>query len=175
MNPLSTTKQEFIAPRGALTGNQAVQQVKAVLKAIYLSGWQVAADANMAGRMDPDQKIPCELAAMDYNLLFAPLAGFHALNCGMLNLARDFNKRGMPAYAKLQEAEFAGESFGYSATRHQREVGAGYFDEVNVIISAGRVVSDRLARFYGGRTASSPGDCGDARRSGKSGFQFARN
>jgi len=137
MNPLSTTKQEFIAPLGALTGNQAVQQLKAVLKAIYLSGWQVAADANMAGRMDPDQKIPCELAAMDYNLLFAPLAGFHALNCGMLNLAREFNKRGMPAHAELQQAEFAAKSLGCSATRHQCEVGSGYFDEVSVIISGG--------------------------------------
>ena|SRR5208282_3536350 len=112
---------------------------------------------------------------MDYKFKFITLAGFHALNYGMFSLARKFNKRGMPAYAELQEAEFAAESFGYSATRPQREVGTGYFDEVSVIISGGRVVNNRLARFYGGRTASSPGDCGDARRSGKSGFQFAKN
>src|SRR5208283_5320898 len=74
---------------------------------------------------------------MDYKFKFITLAGFHALNYGMFSLARKFNKRGMPAYAELQEAEFAAESFGYSATRPQREVGTGYFDEVSVIISGG--------------------------------------
>ena len=168
-------EQEFVAALGALTGNQAVQQVNAGLKAIYLSGWQVAADANLAGRMYPDQKFPCELAAMGCRFLFSSLAGFHALHYGMFSLAREFNERGMPAYAELQEAEVAAESFGYPATRHQHEVGTGYFDEVSVIISGGRIVNNGLARFYGGRTASSPGDCGDARRSWKRGIQFAKN
>ncbi len=58
------------------------------------------------------------------------LAGFHALNHTMFQLARDCEERGMAAYAELQEAEFAAEQYGYTATKHQREVGTGYFDEV---------------------------------------------
>lgn len=166
MNPLSTTKQEFIAALGGLTGNQAVLQVKAVLKAIYFSGWQVAADANLAGQMYPDQKFPCELAAMGCRLLLTPLAGFHALHYSMFSLAREFNKRGMPAYAELQEAEVAAESFGYPATRHQREVGTGYFDEVSVIISGGESSTTALRGFteaeqlHRQAIAETPGDLG---------------
>ena len=79
-----------------------------------------------------------ELAAMGYRFQFITLAGFHALNYSMFSLARGFKERGMSAYAELQEAEFAAETHGYTATRHQREVGAGYFDEVSVIISGGQ-------------------------------------
>jgi isocitrate lyase len=78
-----------------------------------------------------------ELAAMGYKFQFITLAGFHALNYSMFSLARGFKERGMPAYAELQEAEFGAEALGYTATRHQREVGTGYFDEVSVIISGG--------------------------------------
>ena len=78
-----------------------------------------------------------ELAAMGYKFQFITLAGFHALNYSMFNLARGFKERGMPAYADLQEAEFAAESDGYTATRHQREVGTSYFDEVSLVISGG--------------------------------------
>ena len=167
MNPPSTTKQEFVAALGAFTGNLAVLQVKAGLKAIYLSGWQVAAEANLTGQMYRDQKFPCELTAMGDRLLFTPLAGCHALNYGMFRLAREFNKRGMPAYAELQEAEFAGESFGYSATRHQqREVGTGCFDDVSVIISGGESSTAALRgsteaeQFHRQAIAETPGDLG---------------
>jgi isocitrate lyase len=78
-----------------------------------------------------------ELAAMGYKFQFITLAGFHALNYSMFSLAQGFKERGMPAYAELQEAEFAAEAHGYTATRHQREVGTGYFDEVSVVISGG--------------------------------------
>jgi len=78
-----------------------------------------------------------ELAAMGYKFQFITLAGFHALNYSMFSLARGFKERGMSAYAELQEAEFGAETLGYTATRHQREVGTGYFDEVSVIISGG--------------------------------------
>ena len=77
------------------------------------------------------------LAQMGYKFQFITLAGFHALNHSMFELARDFNKRGMSAYADFQEREFAGEPHGYTATRHQREVGTGYFDEVARVISNG--------------------------------------
>jgi isocitrate lyase len=67
---------------------------------------------------------------MGYKFQFITLAGFHPLNYSMLRLARDYKERGMSAYADLQEAEFAAEADGYTATRHQREVGTGYFEEL---------------------------------------------
>jgi isocitrate lyase len=76
-----------------------------------------------------------ELAAMGYKFQFVTLAGFHALNHSMFELARAYGARGMAGYVELQEAEFAAESTGYSATRHQREVGTGYFDEVMQVIA----------------------------------------
>jgi isocitrate lyase len=78
-----------------------------------------------------------ELGAMGYKFQFVTLAGFHALNHGMFELARGYRERGMAAYSELQEAEFASEVHGYTATRHQREVGTGYFDEVARVISGG--------------------------------------
>ncbi|KQR54271.1 Isocitrate lyase [Leifsonia sp. Leaf336] len=71
-----------------------------------------------------------ELAAMGYAFQFITLAGFHALNYSMFTLAKDYADRQMSAYVDLQEAEFASESSGYTATRHQREVGTGYFDRI---------------------------------------------
>jgi isocitrate lyase len=79
-----------------------------------------------------------ELGAMGYKFQFVTLAGFHALNHGMFQLARDYADRGMAAYSELQQAEFASEAQGYTATRHQREVGTGYFDEVASVISSGQ-------------------------------------
>lgn len=78
-----------------------------------------------------------ELAAMGYKFQFITLAGFHALNHSMFQLARDFRIRGMSAYADLQQSEFGAEANGYTATRHQREVGTGYFDAVSMAISGG--------------------------------------
>ena len=67
---------------------------------------------------------------MGYAFQFITLAGFHSLNHGMFELASDYATRHMTAYVELQEAEFASESRGYTATRHQREVGTGYFDRI---------------------------------------------
>jgi len=78
-----------------------------------------------------------ELGAMGYKFQFVTLAGFHTLNYSMFHLARGYQERGMSAYAELQEAEFAAGAHGYTATRHQREVGTGYFDEVSLVISSG--------------------------------------
>jgi isocitrate lyase len=69
-----------------------------------------------------------ELASLGYKFQFVTLAGFHALNESMFELAGGYAERGMPAYVELQEREFDLEERGYTATRHQREVGAGYFD-----------------------------------------------
>jgi isocitrate lyase len=82
-------------------------------------------------------KFQTELGAMGYKFQFVTLAGFHALNYSMFRLAHDYKDRGMAAYSELQEAEFAAEADGYTATKHQREVGAGYFDDVAQVI-AGR-------------------------------------
>jgi isocitrate lyase len=95
-----------------------------------------------------------QLNAMGYKFQFITLAGFHALNFSFFELARDFKARGMSAYAEFQQQEFAGEAFGYTATRHQREVGTGYFDEVAQTISQGRSSTTALhgstetAQFY---------------------------
>src|SRR5947207_2210971 len=240
--------QSYLPALGAMTGNQAVQQVKAGLQAIYVSGWQVAADANDAGQMYPDQSLypadsvpnvvrrinhlltsdidprdhefltgnrtaegffcirgglesaiarslsyapyadllwwetsepnleearqfaeavlaehpgkmlayncspsfnwkkklddtsiarfQTELAAMGYKFQFITLAGFHSLNLSMFELARAYRLKGMAAYSKLQEREFAAErDFGYEAFKHQQFVGTGYFDKGTHVIA----------------------------------------
>jgi len=83
-------------------------------------------------------KFQRELGAMGYKFQFVTLAGFHALNYGMFDLARRYKTDGMKAYSDFQQAEFASEKDGYTATRHQREVGTGYFDQVAEVISGGK-------------------------------------
>jgi isocitrate/methylisocitrate lyase len=83
-------------------------------------------------------KFQRELGAMGYKFQFVTLAGFHSLNFGMFELARGYRERGMAAYSELQQAEFAAEKDGYEATRHQREVGTGYFDLVANTLSGGQ-------------------------------------
>jgi isocitrate lyase len=95
-----------------------------------------------------------ELGAMGYKFQFITLAGFHALNHSMFSLASGYAERGMSAYVELQEAEFADEEAGYTATRHQREVGTGYFDQISTAISpdssttalAGSTESEQFSR-----------------------------
>ncbi len=82
-------------------------------------------------------KFQRELSAMGYKFQFVTLAGFHALNHSMFQLAKGYKERQMAAYTELQQAEFAAEAEGYTATRHQREVGTGYFDDVAQVISGG--------------------------------------
>ena len=80
-------------------------------------------------------KFQRELAAMGYKFQFITLAGFHSLNYSMFDLAKGYAENGMTSYVELQEKEFAAEARGYTATRHQREVGTGYFDEISTTIS----------------------------------------
>jgi len=91
-----------------------------------------------------------ELNAMGYKFQFVTLAGFHALNHSIFSLAHGYKDRGMAAYVELQQAEFAAEKQGYTATRHQREVGTGYFDAVTQAISKGQSSTTAL----GGSTES---------------------
>lgn len=90
-------------------------------------------------------KFQRELAAMGYKFQFITLAGFHALNHTMFELAREYKRQGMSAYAKLQDAEFASErKDGYAAVKHQRFVGTGYFDEVQKVITGGTASTTAL-------------------------------
>ncbi|MCU1549727.1 MAG: aceA [Glaciihabitans sp.] len=92
---------------------------------------------NWKSHLDDDQiaRFQRELAAMGYAFQFITLAGFHALNHSMFTLAKDYSQRHMSAYVELQEAEFASERDGYTATRHQREVGTGYFDRISTVLN----------------------------------------
>jgi isocitrate lyase len=95
---------------------------------------------NWKGKLDDATiaKFQRELGAMGYKFQFVTLAGFHALNFSMFELARGYRESQMSAYVALQQAEFAAEGVGYTATKHQREVGAGYFDDVTQTVTAGQ-------------------------------------
>jgi isocitrate lyase len=101
--------------------------------------WRANLDQAMIARFQR------ELAAMGYKFQFVTLAGFHSLNYGMYELARGYAANGMAAYSELQEAEFASEKHGYTATRHQREVGTGYFDIVNLMVTGGSTSTTAMA------------------------------
>ena len=90
-------------------------------------------------------KFQRELGAMGYKFQFITLAGFHALNYSMFTLAKGYRESQMSAYVQLQEAEFGSEKDGYTATKHQREVGAGYFDAVTQVVAAGQSSLSALA------------------------------
>ncbi len=110
------------------------------IKAVYpdqMLAYNCSPSFNWRAHLDSDTigSFQRELAAMGYKFQFITLAGFHALNESMFTLARGYADRGMSAYVELQDAEFAAETAGYTATRHQREVGTGYFDLVTSAIS----------------------------------------
>jgi isocitrate lyase len=102
------------------------------------------------------------LGAMGYKFQFVTLAGFHALNMSMFNLARGYANAGMTAYSKLQQEEFAAQELGYKAVTHQRFVGTGYFDEIAQVVSGGNSSTTALAgsteadQFHGAVTAKVP-------------------
>jgi len=102
---------------------------------------------NWAAKLDAGTiaKFQRELGAMGYKFQFVTLAGFHSLNHSMFELASGYRDRGMAAYSELQQAEFASEAGGYTATRHQREVGTGYFDAIATAISGGEASTVALA------------------------------
>ncbi len=119
---------------------------------------------NWAKKLSPEKiaSFQREIGRMGYRFQFVTLAGFHSLNLSMFNLARGYKERGMAAYSELQQAEFAAEPEGYTATRHQREVGVGYFDAVAMAISGGRSSTTALggsteaAQFHDGDHGGTP-------------------
>lgn len=86
-----------------------------------------------------------QIAEMGYRFQFVTLAGFHSLNLSMFDLAKGYSKRGMGAYSEMQEREFAAQANGFTAVRHQREVGTGYFDAVAMAISGGKSSTTAMA------------------------------
>ena len=119
---------------------------------------------NWRKKLPPDRLVSFQrdIAQMGYRFQFVTLAGFHSLNLAMFELARNYRERGMAAYSELQQAEFAVEADGYTATRHQREVGVGYFDVVATVISGGYSSTTALAgsteaaQFHEERSADRP-------------------
>ena len=105
-----------------------------------LMAYNCSPSFNWEAKLDKETiaKFQRELGAMGYKFQFVTLAGFHALNNSMFELASGYRDRGMAAYSELQQREFANEAAGYTATRHQREVGTGYFDQVATVISNGQ-------------------------------------
>lgn len=127
------------------TSKPDLAEAKAFADAIHakfpgkLLSYNCSPSFNWEAKLDKEtiETFQVELGKMGYKFQFVTLAGFHALNYSMFELARGYKTRGMGAYSELQQAEFAAEEHGYTATRHQREVGTGYFDEVAQVVSGG--------------------------------------
>ncbi|MGI8386348.1 isocitrate lyase [Robertmurraya sp. P23] len=127
------------------TSEPNIEEARRFAEAIHekfpgkLLAYNCSPSFNWKKKLDDDTiaKFQIELGKMGYKFQFVTLAGFHALNHSMFELARGYKDRGMAAYSELQQAEFASEENGYTATRHQREVGTGYFDQVSMVISGG--------------------------------------
>ena len=102
---------------------------------------------NWRAKLEPStiESFQEKIAEMGYRFQFVTLAGFHALNLSMFELAKGYAKRGMGAYSEMQEREFAAQAKGFTAVRHQREVGTGYFDAVAMAISGGKSSTTAMA------------------------------
>jgi len=135
------------------TSHPDLNDAKAFAEAIQkrypgkLMAYNCSPSFNWEAKLDKDTiaKFQRELGAMGYKFQFVTLAGFHSLNHGMFELASGYRDRGMAAYSELQQAEFASEANGYTATRHQREVGTGYFDQVSMAITSGQSSTTAMA------------------------------
>jgi isocitrate lyase len=127
------------------TSEPNLEEAKAFAEAIHekfpgkLLAYNCSPSFNWKAKLSDEEisSFQDRIGAMGYRFQFVTLAGFHALNYSMFELARGYGERGMAAYTELQQAEFAAEEHGYTATRHQREVGAGYFDDVAQVVAGG--------------------------------------
>ena len=127
------------------TSEPDMEQAERFAQAIHdehpgkLLAYNCSPSFNWKGKLDDDEiaEFQQKLGEMGYRFQFITLAGFHTLNHSMFELARGYRERGMAAYAELQEREFAAEDDGYTAVKHQHEVGAGYFEEVALAITGG--------------------------------------
>ncbi len=127
------------------TSEPNIEEARRFAEAIHeqfpgkLLAYNCSPSFNWRKKLDADtiETFQRQLGDMGYKFQFVTLAGFHALNFAMFDLASGYRERGMGAYSELQQREFAAEEFGYTATKHQREVGTGYFDEVSQVIAGG--------------------------------------
>ncbi|MEU9710960.1 isocitrate lyase [Streptomyces sp. NPDC047967] len=125
------------------TGTPDLEQAREFAEAIHaehpdqMLAYNCSPSFNWRAALDDDQiaKFQRELGAMGYKFQFITLAGFHSLNHGMFDLARGYAEQGMTAYVDLQEREFAAQAQGFTAVKHQREVGTGYFDLVSTAVN----------------------------------------
>jgi isocitrate lyase len=132
------------------TGTPDLELARKVAEAVHaehpdkMLAYNCSPSFNWKAHLDEEsiERFQRELGAMGYKFQFITLAGFHQLNYGMFDLAQRYAEAGMPAYVELQQAEFAAESRGYTAVKHQREVGTGYFDLVSTALNPD---SDTLA------------------------------
>jgi isocitrate lyase len=128
------------------TSKPNLEQARTFAEAVYrdfpgkMLAYNCSPSFNWEANLDHETiaRFQRELGALGYKFQFVTLAGFHSLNHGMFTLASGYRDRGMAAYSELQQAEFESEAHGYTATRHQREVGTGYFDAVATAISGGQ-------------------------------------
>ena len=128
------------------TSHPNLDEARTFAKAIHdrfpgkMLAYNCSPSFNWAAKLDADviARFQDELGRMGYKFQFVTLAGFHSLNHAMFELACGYRDRGMAAYSELQQAEFASETAGYTATRHQREVGTGYFDAIASAVSGGQ-------------------------------------
>ena len=127
------------------TAEPNIEEARRFAEAIHaeypekLLAYNCSPSFNWRRKLDPETiaTFQQQLGEMGYKFQFVTLAGFHALNLSMFDLALGYKARGMAAYSEMQQREFALEEAGYTATKHQREVGTGYFDEVAQVISGG--------------------------------------
>jgi isocitrate lyase len=125
------------------TGTPDLQAAKTFAEAVkaehpdQMLAYNCSPSFNWRRHLDDDTiaKFQRELGSMGFTFQFITLAGFHALNHSMFDLAYGYAREGMPAYVELQEREFDSEERGYTATKHQREVGTGYFDRVTAALN----------------------------------------
>ncbi|MFS0575619.1 isocitrate lyase [Sporosarcina sp. 179-K 3D1 HS] len=135
------------------TSHPSLEEAKEFADAIHekfpgkMLAYNCSPSFNWKANLDDEtiEKYQVELGKMGYKFQFVTLAGFHTLNHSMFELAHGYKTRGMGAYSELQQAEFDNEAKGYTATRHQREVGTGYFDEVAQVISEGQSSTTAMA------------------------------
>ena len=135
------------------TGHPDLDQARAFAEAIHaefpgkMLAYNCSPSFNWEAHLDADTiaRFQRELGAMGYAFQFVTLAGFHALNHSMFDLAHGYAQTGMAAYSALQQAEFGAEDRGYTATRHQREVGTGYFDRVRDVVTGGTASTGAMA------------------------------
>ncbi len=147
------------------TSEPNLEEARAFAEAIHrefpgkMLAYNCSPSFNWAKKLPPEKiaSFQRELGAMGYKFQFVTLAGFHSLNYAMFELARGYRDRGMAAYSELQQAEFAAEAHGYTATKHQREVGTGYFDAVSMAVTGGQSSTTALKgstedeQFFEGR------------------------